>query len=268
MRGELGPPWATNMSDQSDPLSADEKFDIAVAAHESGDLPVAEREYRQILGENPDDPVVLHLLGSILTATGRAIEGVPLLERSVDIDPESGPAWAQLALARMQGARPDAAIDAWGRAWALDADTVSHLAATFAPLLEHQAPERPDCWQLAGEARLASGRNDFAERDFRNAMSHAPTEDAARTSLGGLLLLSGERTEAVEVLRTNRPLESMSTSRRINLAQAYFHNGAHEQAILALEGLRPKHDVEIRAAASTRAQSAFDLEGSTMRKQP
>jgi predicted O-linked N-acetylglucosamine transferase (SPINDLY family) len=103
-------------------LPEPDRFNEAVAAHESGDLETAERLYRALLEEDADDPVVLELLGTLLVATGRAGEALPLLERSILLDASSPT--AHLSQADALGATGDipGAERALERCLALDRD--------------------------------------------------------------------------------------------------------------------------------------------------
>ncbi len=64
-------------------------FEMATTAHAEGRLDEAITRYEECLRNDPDDAVVLSLLGAVHTAQGRAPEGRILLERSVQLDPEN-----------------------------------------------------------------------------------------------------------------------------------------------------------------------------------
>lgn len=243
-----------------DPPDCDEDFDLAVAAHQSGDLPAAEKLYRRVLSVSPSDPVVLQLLGSVLAVTGRLVEALSALEQSVAIDDQSAGSWAQLALTRVEAGSPGIAADAWIRAWRLDPASIGHLASTFAPLLEAEAQLRPDLWLFAGEARLASGDNATATADLRQAVAHPGSEETARSTLGGLLLVAGDVVSAIEVLAAGKDPASMSNPRRINLAQALLRTGEAREAIRTLEGIEPRDIQEVRAATTLRVTAHLGLE--------
>lgn len=72
----------------NEPTESD-RFDEAVAAHQSGDLARAERLYRQLLEEDEDDAMVLELLGALLVARGCTREAQTHLEKSIGLDPNS-----------------------------------------------------------------------------------------------------------------------------------------------------------------------------------
>lgn len=247
------------MSPGPDPPNGDDDFERAVSAHQSGDLPAAEFLYRQILSAAPDDPVVLQLLGNVLAVTGRLDEALTALEQSVAIDAESAEAWAQLALARLRAGSTGSSTEAWIRAWRLDPVPIGHLAPMFAPLLEAEALRRPEFWLIAGENRLASGDAEAAMVDLRHAVAWPASEEAARSTLGGLLLVADDAESAIDVLITGKAADAMSNPRRINLAQALLRNGQPHEAIRTLEGIENQDPVEIRAATTLRVTAYLGL---------
>lgn len=248
------------MNRSTSPTSEEDEFDLAVSAHEAGDLTRAESLYRRILADSPADPIVLQLLGNILTVTGRLVEALAALDRSVEIDAANAGAWAQLALARLEAGNAALSAKAWTRAWRLDPATIAHLAPKLAPVLESEAARRPEFWQFAGEARLASGDTSQAVTDLHHALDHPASTDSARTTLGGLLLAAEQPAEAIGILSGGDSPPEMSTARRLNLAQALLRTGDPTGAITTLDGLAAWGDREIRAATSTRVLSHLRLD--------
>ena len=57
-------------SEQQQKLTIQQAIDLGVQHHNAGDLPKAESIYRQILQAEPDQPVVLNLLGVIALRSG------------------------------------------------------------------------------------------------------------------------------------------------------------------------------------------------------
>jgi pentatricopeptide repeat protein len=69
----------------------------------------AEREYRSVLGINPDDPNALWSLGFVLIADHRAAEAIPDLEKALKLSGRSPGVIGTLINAYAQaGRRPDA----------------------------------------------------------------------------------------------------------------------------------------------------------------
>lgn len=86
------------MAYQSPPNNEPDLFSEAFTLHQSGKLKAAQRLYEQMLKVNPDRHDVLHLLGVSLYQQGRSDIAVPLLEKSVAIEP-TAVAYGHLALA-------------------------------------------------------------------------------------------------------------------------------------------------------------------------
>ena len=57
--------------------------------HQAGQLTEAERFYRQAASASPENANVLHLLGSLLHQKGQTAEGLDLLRRAIDLEPQA-----------------------------------------------------------------------------------------------------------------------------------------------------------------------------------
>lgn len=154
----------------------------AVFAHLSGQNDEAERLYREIVADEPDNAKALQYLGVLLASTKREDEGYPLLERAVDLDPEDAEALANLAnLYRVRGRFGDGA-DLCLRAIAIDPD----LASAYI--------------NLANCARMAR-RLDEALWASERAVALAPGLHVAHDNRGHALLWSGHVEPAIAALR-------------------------------------------------------------------
>lgn len=85
------------------------KFNQALACHQSGDLAGAERGYRQILVRTPLDIKALYHLGVVLHQQARTEEARQVLSRAVAIAPDSPEARFSLGLVLMDLGRNDEA---------------------------------------------------------------------------------------------------------------------------------------------------------------
>lgn len=68
-----------------------------IAAHRNEDLAQADTIYRQILDRHPNQPTALQLLGLVEKHHGNAAKAERLMRRSVEVDPNQGHVWANLA---------------------------------------------------------------------------------------------------------------------------------------------------------------------------
>ena len=70
-----------------------------------GDYVSAEPLLRMLLGRHPDDPEMLYNLGMMLSDQRKLDEAIPMLERLVEIAPESSNGWTALGVALHQKPR-------------------------------------------------------------------------------------------------------------------------------------------------------------------
>ena len=120
---------------------ADELFEQAQAAEDSGDAGIAERLYRKLKRLDPGDPAAPFNLGNLLRKTGRAVEAEAAYRAAVKIDPAFAEAWYNLADLLDDRGEPDKAIACLARA--LDGDP-NYADALFNLGLLHQRIERHD----------------------------------------------------------------------------------------------------------------------------
>src|SRR5438477_9241959 len=100
-------------------------LESAVKLHQSGQINKAAAAYRRILDAAPDDAQALHLLGVTHIQNSRPDEAVKLIERAIQLQPNTGTFHLNLASAYLTLRRIDEAIENAEKAIALD----SNLAA-------------------------------------------------------------------------------------------------------------------------------------------
>jgi arylsulfatase A-like enzyme len=129
--------------------------------------PAALELARQLIDEDPDNPMVQVLVGSLLIQGGDAARGVPLLEKAAPRRPDPA---LRLSLAQgyeLLGRRDDA------------------LALLAKLVVEH--PEFLRARLLRGELLLESGRKDDAARELEALLAAAPKADELRKRAQELL---------------------------------------------------------------------------------
>jgi tetratricopeptide (TPR) repeat protein len=139
----------------------------ALAAHQRGDLVVAERDYRTALARAPEHPVALHFLGVIAYQCGRSNEALLLLERAVALRPDEPEFHNNLGLVQVELDRHDEAIDAYRRALAHNsAHATAWCNLGLALTGANRLPEAIDALQ-----RAIALRPDFAEAHWNLALA-------------------------------------------------------------------------------------------------
>ncbi|WPB56738.1 tetratricopeptide repeat protein [Xylophilus sp. GOD-11R] len=102
-----------------------------------GDLPAAERSFRQALAEKPDHAFAMSNLGALLMAVHRYEEGMGLIEEAARIAPEADAGiWVNLANACHLSGRIELAIEHLKRALSLDPLRVEARLNILRPLLD------------------------------------------------------------------------------------------------------------------------------------
>jgi len=88
-----------------------------------GDFAQAEKIYRQILAQKPNQPFILNRLGICLGEAKRYADAIELFHQAIALDPKYADAWANLSLARERSDDLDGAIDARRKAIELAGDS-------------------------------------------------------------------------------------------------------------------------------------------------
>ena len=147
-----------------------------------GNLREAERIYRDVLVEDPDDVDALRLLAGLAMRARQWGDAEVLLEKALSIAPDFFQGWMDLGLARQEQDRMDAALDALKRAMRLK-------------------PGEPGPYTSAGTVTAMSGRHDEALGYFESALERHPTNPGALAGTGHILKTIGRQSEAIESYR-------------------------------------------------------------------
>jgi protein O-GlcNAc transferase len=82
------------------------KFNQAVALHQQGRLPEAERIYQEVLRQQPNHFDALHLLGVMAVQTRQTERGIELIAKAIKQNKNVAAAHGNLANALMELKRP------------------------------------------------------------------------------------------------------------------------------------------------------------------
>src|ERR1700751_372771 len=100
-------------------------FAGALAAHQAGRLPEAERIYRQILASEPDNFDCLHLQGVIFAQNGNYVVAIDHIDRALKTNPTSAVALDNRGNALLALQRFEDAVANYDRAIALRLDSAN-----------------------------------------------------------------------------------------------------------------------------------------------
>lgn len=146
-------------ADAPQAVAAGDRLGAAMRDHQAGRLIEAERAYRALLAEDPDDANAAHYLGMLRFQDGAVEEGLALVRRSVEADPANAYAWNNLGNMQVQLRHDGEAQEAYQRATALD----PQLAAAWYNLARIFSRDRkfaPALVCLRNVTRLISGFGD------------------------------------------------------------------------------------------------------------
>ncbi len=186
-------------------------FQHALRYHQSGRLAEAETLYRQILGQQPDNPQVLHLLGLAAYQRGDYAVAVANIERAIGFSPRVPDYYSNLGLALRAKGEPQRAVEVYRKALQL-------------------APQDADIHNNLGSALQTLGRLDEAVANFRAALRFAGQNPAALFNLGNALFEQRKFEEAAQNFRQAQRLAPQDADIANNLGNALRELGRCEEA--------------------------------------
>ncbi len=151
----------------------------AIGHHSAGCLDEAERLYRRIQKQAPDNPDVLHLLGYVAHQKGDSRRAVTLIRKSLTRQPDGIEATNNLGLALCSLGRLDEAEESFRKALAL-------------------SPDLADLHNNLGSVLQEKGALEEAESCVRRALELKPDFAEAWSNLGGILQETKRNREAAE----------------------------------------------------------------------
>ncbi|GJD49561.1 Trans-aconitate 2-methyltransferase [Methylobacterium crusticola] len=196
-------------------LTPQEALEIAVRAHRSGDVAVAEAVYDRILAVLPDYADALHFSGILRHQTNRPRDAVRLIRRAIEIEPDDAGMHNNLGNVLFELDRPDLALQAYEMAIVLE-------------------PGHIDARNNLGVVLRALRRVDEAEAVYREAVDLEPRHREAWDNLGRLLSGRGRIKEAIACHVKALELEPANAGTRRFLVAAYAATDEKERALAIL----------------------------------
>jgi Flp pilus assembly protein TadD len=188
------------------PSSSSERLKTALDHHRAGHLLEAEKIYRHILQQTPQQPDALYLLGSIAFQTGHNDEGCRLLEQAARLRPEPR-VFLELADALRKSQRAGDALRSCDMVLSLAPDHPAALSLKGGLLLEQGGfDESLDCLQKAhalqpgnidilnnlGLAQIATGKAEEAIPAYRRLVAQHPDDFNFHANLTLACLIVGK----------------------------------------------------------------------------
>lgn len=196
----------------NDATDLEQKFKSALELHTAGQLPQAERLYRQILKVAPSHPEALHYLGVIGLQVGRNEDAVSLITKVVDLQPANYNAMVNLGSGLQALGRIDEAIKSYRQALALQPES----AAIHANL---------------GNALTSNGEIERAIERYEAALNFDPELTEARRNLANSLLTQGQPDEALRHILIAVNANPNAIEVQVSMGNILQELGRHDDAI-------------------------------------
>ncbi|MGD0768650.1 MAG: tetratricopeptide repeat protein [Tepidisphaeraceae bacterium] len=187
-------------------------IEAAMLHHRAGRLADAEKIYRQVLVDLPDQSDVLHLLGMLSGQTGKVDAGIELVSRAIGIKPNSAAYYDSLAKLLKSCGKIDEAIAAYREALKLN-------------------PDFAEAHNNLGVALRASGQLEAANAAFGEAIRIKPAFAEAHSNLGNGHVKARRFDEAVAACRQAIALKPDYGDAFNNLGIALSGKGSIDEAI-------------------------------------
>lgn len=194
-------------------LTLEQSIELVRGLLANGKVAAAENVLNAILGQLPDEPDALHLLGALRDMQGRSTEALPLIERSIVLKPDEPGRWNDFGnvLAKLDR-KPDA-VHAYRRSIELAGDNIGAASG----------------YNNLGRMLLTESLVD-AEAAFRRATELSPGFAYAWYNLSQTLIELGRTAEGVDACGQAIILAPHMASRE-HVARALVHLGHIEEAI-------------------------------------
>ena len=201
---------------------------------------------RQILQADPNQPMVLHILGVIAHQTGKNDIAVDLITRALAIDPNIAVAYNNLGNALKELRRFDEAVDQYRKALAIQSDFALAHNNLGGALRELGRPDEAVAHYLnaidiqpgfteghynLGNALMELGRLDEAVDHYQKALAIKPSFAEAHYNLGNALKELGRLDEAADFYQNAIDIKPNYSAAYHNLGNLHLERGRFEDAI-------------------------------------
>ena len=197
----------------------------AVALHNAGKTREAERAYRSILKEQPNNADALHLLGILAIQVGKNQPAADLIERAIKVDGKRPEFYINRAKALTGMQQNEAAVSSCRRAIALK-------------------PDHPGAHVNMGNALVGLQAHDEAVASYRRAIALQPDNLSAHCNMGVALRELGKLEDSVASYRAALKLQPDHVETHSNIANVLKQMGdldAAEAHCRYAIGVRPDY---------------------------
>jgi len=216
----------------------DELLRLAIASFQSGQLDNAERQFKELLAQDPKHLAGLNLLGMVLTTAGKFDDAERTIKAALAINGNSDATHYNLGIVLTALKRPAEALASFDRAIAINpsvADSWVNRSKALNALGRHEdaigscdkalaiEPRSAEAWNARGVACNALKRLDEALAAFNRAAGLKPDLAEAWIGLGGILSLAKDSEKALiaydKALALTPDIPAAWLGRALSLAQ-------------------------------------------------
>ncbi len=223
-----------------------DSLETAIALYTAGDLPGAERIYRQLIAIDPADVDAQCYLAELLRASKRFDESVVHFRAALEHDPDYAEGHCLLGATLRQMGKDLDAIDELNAAIRLDpelAEAHFELAQLYSELgYRSQAieffqsylqisPENGAAWRQLGNLLNSESQWEQAADAYRHALQYQPASAEAQHNLGVVLYKLALLDPAIDAFRAAAVLDPKSAETLLNLGLALTDTGRSEEAV-------------------------------------
>jgi predicted O-linked N-acetylglucosamine transferase (SPINDLY family) len=237
-----------------------EIFQTALRLHQDGDLLSAKKAYEQVLLGDSEDFEALQLLGALMSQLGEHGQAIPLIEKSLKIQPNNSVANYNLANARKALGQFESAAQAYVAAIELQpqyAQAYNNLGVTYLETqrlsdavtnLEKAIEIKSDyiaAYYNLGNAYKQLGEFQHSVRCYQKVIQLSPKNAQALNNLGAINFSLGQLEDAIECFDRAINIDSNDPSLHANKAAALVAMGKLDeglQSYLAAYNIDPKHE--------------------------
>ena len=224
----------------------------AVSLHKQGQIPEAERFYREVLADNPSHVDALRLLGSLYIHWKKNEQAVGCFEKALSIDPDQPEVLTNLGVALYTQGRLNEAVLRYEQAIKIApdyCDAITNLGNAYYACgklddatvwLERSVrlrPNNPQTHIVLGHVFRAQKKESQAITYYKHALKLLPDNVEVLTNLGNILRETGKSEEACAIYHRLVELQPENVNVILNLGTIFHDMGKWDEAMKQYENL-------------------------------
>ncbi|MCP4022880.1 MAG: tetratricopeptide repeat protein [Desulfobacteraceae bacterium] len=227
-------------------MKKSQTVELGFKHHQAGNLPEAEKYYREALADDPNNSDAYHFLGIIANQVGKNEAAIDFIEKALATNPNNDIAHNNLGIALERTGRVDEAIESFQNALALNPDLsetynslgnvlnsagrVEEAISSYKKALALN-PDFADVFNNIAIALEKTNRLDEAISNYRKALSLQPEFVAVHNNLGNALSKTGRLDEAIQCYNKAISLKPDFVDAYNNLGNMFEKKGKLDEAI-------------------------------------